>query len=159
MSNYISATLSPEDQQRALELFAELRKLFPFGIKLTTKDKRGMPMLDDGRRPFVEKSLAHGTSEPRIVPPYTDLKELSADLELYKSMATIENEALSLAEMISDTRMAAGSDDYVASLSIYQSAKGAVKMGVPGTQVIVDNLSKLFETQGKTAQSEAKVKV
>ena len=150
MSNYISANLSPDDQKRALELIAELRKIFSFGIKLNNSTKRGMPMLDDGRRPFAAKALQYGGSEPKIVAPYTDLKELKVDLDLYDALGPVEMEALSFTEMISDTRMAAGSDAYVTALAIYKSAKGALKSGVPGTQSIVDELSKLFEYQGKS---------
>jgi len=58
---------------------------------------------------------------------------------------------MSLAEMMNDTRTAAGSDAYQASLSIYSSAKAAAKQGVPGTQTIVDEMGKLFESQGKSA--------
>ena len=64
-----------------------------------------------------------------------------------------------IAEMVSDTRMAAGSDAYQAALSIYGSAKSAAKQGVPGTQTIVDEMGKLFDGQrnnAKTGEATAK---
>lgn len=145
MSNYISATLSAEDQQKILTHLAEIRKILNSNINLTAAQKKSMPMLSDGRRPFAEKSLNYATNDPRIVPPYADLDELKRDLVLYDMIGPVEMEAASLSEMISNIRMAAGSDAYVASLSIYNSAKGAAKLGLPGTKAIVDELSKLFE--------------
>lgn len=153
MSNYVSATLSAEDQKKVMDHFAEIRKIISFGVTLNANQKKSMPMLDDGRRPFAEKSLTYGTNEPRIVPPYTDLPELKKDLALYDAVGPIEMEANSVAELISNVRMAAGSDAYVAALSIYSSAKGAAKNGVAGTKAIVDDLSKLFDFQGKTTKA------
>jgi hypothetical protein len=148
MSNFISATLSEADQKRALELIAELKKLFGFGIKLSSEQKKTMTKVDDVRLPFVEKGIQFGKQEPKIVPPFTDLEEYSRDLELYKSLQSIDRELTSLAEMVTDTRTAAGTDAFQAALSIYNSAKGAVKMGIPGTQSMVDQMSKLFSNQG-----------
>ncbi|MBK8807016.1 MAG: hypothetical protein IPO21_10355 [Bacteroidales bacterium] len=102
----------------------------------------------------MKKSLQFGKQEPSIVPPYTDFEELKKDVELYKNLKQIEFEISALAEMISDTRTAAGSDAYVASLSIYNSAKGAVKMGVPGSESIARELKRHFEMKPATETNE-----
>lgn len=151
MSDYISASFSSEDEQKALALIAELKALLPFGIKLSAEERMSMPKLDDGRLPFVEKGLNFGQQQPMIVPPFTPLEELSKDLKLFSSLRRVALELNSLSEMVNDTRTAAGSDAYQAALTIYNSAKGAAKMGVPGTQTFVDELGKLFiaQSQGK----------
>jgi hypothetical protein len=93
------------------------------------------------------------------VPPYTDLAELKKDLDFVKATRRVGNELQSLFEMVTDTRTAAGSDAYQATLSIYNSAKSAVKQGVPGTQAIVDEMGKLFDGQGTTSkQNESTTK-
>lgn len=148
MSNYISATLSEENQKRAMEVIAELKNLFGFCIKLSPDQRVTLPKVDDVRLPFVEKGIEFGKQEPKIVPPYTNLDEFSKDLKLFRDLSTIERELSSLAEMVMDTHMAAGSDAYQASLSIYQSAKGASKMGIPETQSIEDQMKILFDGQG-----------
>lgn len=145
MSDYISAVLTEENRKKVLAHSAEIKNLVAFGIKLSTKEKKLMNKMEDGRLPFVEKSLSLGQKQAAIVPPYTNINELNSDLELFKSLKEIEYELNSLVEIISDTRTAAGADAYNAALSIYKSAKGAAKMGVPGTQSIVDELSILFE--------------
>ncbi len=159
MPNLVSAELSDENRKRALELIAELKSLFPFGVTISNEEKKTMPKMDDGRQPFVEKALMYGKQEPSIVPPYVDINELSKDFVLNKSMSEIEKAINSLAELISDTRVVAGSEAYVAALSIYNSAKGASKSGISGARTIVDDLKKLFENQGRKESAAASAEV
>lgn len=149
MSNYISASLSAEDQQIILDCIATIKSKLGFCVKLSDDEKVRLPKLSDGRVPFVQKSLNYGNSTPKIVAPYSDLDELSKDVDFFEVMGPVENGLVSLTEMVVDSRMAAGADAYTAALSIYRSAQGAAKAGVPGTQSIVDDLKKLFEGQGK----------
>jgi len=157
MANLISATFTEENERQAMELLAQLKALFPFGIKLSADQKKRLPKLDDVRIPFAEKWLFYGEQQPLIVPPFTNLGEYKVDLEFVKATRRVGAELASIAEMVSDTRMAAGADAYQASLSIYGSAKSAAKQGVPGTQTIVDEMGKLFDGQGNKAP-EAKAK-
>lgn len=159
MANLISATFTEQNERQAMELLAQLKALFPFGIKLSADQKRRIPKLDDVRIPFAEKGLFYGEQQPLIVPPFTSLGEYKVDLEFVKATRRVGAELASIAEMVSDTRMAAGADAYQASLSIYGSAKSAAKQGVPGTQTIVDEMGKLFEGQrnnAKTGEATAK---
>ena len=125
----------------------EVEKIIWFGIKLSPEVRKTMPRVDDGRLPFVEKCLQYGKQEPRIVPPFTDMVELAKDVELYKALMQIERRLNSLSEMVSDTSTAAGCDAYIASLSIYKSAKGAVKVGVTGSESIANDLKTQFESK------------
>ena len=151
MSNLISATFTEQDEKEVMDLLAQIKAKFPFGIKLTSDQRKKLPKLDDGRIPFADKGIFYGEQQPLIVPPYTDMAELKKDLAFVKATRRVGAELLSLTEMVTDTRMAAGSDTYQAALSIYNSAKGAAKQGVPGTQTIVDEMGKLFEGQGNFA--------
>ena len=157
MADLISATFSPEDEKEVMELLAQLRAKFPFGIKLSADQKKHLPKMDDARIPFVEKGLFYGEQQPLVVPPYTNLGECKLDLEFFKATRRVGAELASIAEMVSDTRMAASIDAFQVGLSIYGSAKSAAKQGVPGTQSIVDDMGKLFEGQGNKAP-EAKAK-
>ena len=152
MSNLISAAFSEEDEKEVMELLAKLKAKFPFGIKLSPDDRKRLPKLDDARIPFADKGVSFGEQQPMVVPPYTDLDELKKDLNFVKATRRVGAEVASFAEMVTDTRMAAGSDAYQAALSIYNSAKAAAKQGVPGTQTIVDEMGKLFEGQGFTSK-------
>jgi len=158
MSNYISASLPAEDKAKALDLIAQLKTIFSNGIKLSNEQKKSLPKLDDVRLPFTEKGLVYGGKQPMIVPPYTDLAEYNKDLTFYKDTSEIASELESLVEIVIDSRMAAGADAYTAALSIYNSAKNASKMGVPGTQAIVDDLRKLFESKNTTSTTSTTTK-
>ena len=108
--------------------------------------------MDDSRSPFVGKCLQYALAEPNIVPPYVNLDELRSDLELFNNLQNIACEINRIADMISDTRIAAGTDAYVAALSVYNSVKQASKMNVPGTKPIFDDLKKLFEVKPAPAE-------
>jgi hypothetical protein len=148
MSDLVSATFTSDDEKEVMDLIARIKAKFSFCIKLTTEHRKRLTKIDDGRLPFVEKGVDFGEKQPNIVPPYTDMNELRKDLAFVKATRRVKSELESLAELVSDTRTAAGSDAFQAALSIYNSAKSAVKQGVPGTQTIVDEMGKLFTKQG-----------
>jgi hypothetical protein len=126
----------------------------PFLLKLDPSVKKTMPALDDSHAPFVAKCLQYAQKDAKIVPPYVDLAELNKDFTLFTNLQNIAREINRLADMVNDTRIAAGSDAYVAALSIYNSVKQAAKMNVPGTKAIVDDLKKAFEGQGSAKTQE-----
>ncbi|HEY6913481.1 MAG TPA: hypothetical protein VI413_02305 [Paludibacter sp.] len=153
MANLISATFTEENEKKAMELLAQLKELFPFGIKLSAIERKRLAGLDDARIPFADKGLFYGGQQPLVVPPFIDLAEYKKDLEFVKATSRVGAELMSFAEMVNDTRVAAGSDAYQAALSIYSSSKAAAKQGVPGTQTIVDEMGKLFDGQRNNAKS------
>lgn len=159
MSNLISAAFTEENEKKAMELLAQLKALFPFGIKLSVDESKHLSKLDDARIPFADKGLFYGEQQPMVVPPFTNLAEYKKDMDFFKATRRVGAELLSLTEMVTDSRTAAGSDAYQAALSIYNSAKGAAKQGIPGTQTIVDEMGKLFEGQRSNSKpSEVTVK-
>ncbi|BDX37960.1 hypothetical protein CYCD_13150 [Tenuifilaceae bacterium CYCD] len=145
MSDYISAEIAQEVVNQIMNDFADIQAKMPFIINLSPSVKKTMPKLEDSRSPFVSKCIYYARNEPKILPPFTDLDELERDINLFNNLQNIAKEVNRLADMINDTRIAAGSDAYVAALSIYNSAKQAAKMNIPGTKPIVDDLKKAFE--------------
>ena len=146
MSDYISAELKQEVIDTVTADLADIQSKMPFILKLSPAVKKSLPKLEDSRTPFVSKCLFYARKEPKILPPFTDLDELERDLKLFNNLQNITKEIDRLADMINDTRIAAGSDAYSAALTIYNSAKQAAKMNVPGTKAIVDDLKTAFET-------------
>jgi hypothetical protein len=159
MSDYISGSISNENKAKALSLIDELNKTLPLTINLNKDDKAAMPKMDDGRLPFVEKSLQYGQQNPKIAPAYIDINELNNDLNLFKDYQEIEKRLTVLLETVQNVRVAAGTDAYTTALIIYRAAQGAAKDGIPGTKAIVDDLKKMFESQGnKTANPTSTAK-
>lgn len=158
MSNYINAEIDLATITEVLGHLTAIKTKIPFLLKLETNTKKSLVSMDDSRSPFVAKCLQYGLAEPNIVPPYIDLEELKSDLDLFNNLQSIAREINRLADMVNDTRIAAGTDAYVSALSLYNSVKQASKMNVPGTKPVFDDLKKLFDGQGVTAeQATAKV--
>ncbi len=155
MSNYISAEIDSETITEVLGHLTAIKTKIPFLLKLETNTKKSLASMDDNRAPFVAKCLHYGLSEPNVVPPYVDLNELKRDLDLFNNLQSIAREINRLADMVNDTRIAAGTDAYVASLSLYNSVKQASKMNVPGTKAIFDDLKKAFEVKPAPAVAAA----
>ncbi|MGE0079509.1 MAG: hypothetical protein AB7S48_16730 [Bacteroidales bacterium] len=145
MSDYISAEITQEVIDQITTDIADIQAKLPFAIKLSSAVKKAMPKLEDARSPFVSKCLFYGRKESKIIPPYTNLDELERDLKLFNNLQNIAKEINRLADIVNDTRIAAGSDAYSAALTIYNSAKQAAKMNIPGTKAIVDDLKTSFE--------------
>ncbi len=112
-------------------------------------------MMDDGRKPFVEKCISLATRNPMLDPGSGLLEAAPKDYEVYSFLATVENELLQLLEMVHDTKQLAGSEAYEVARFIYLKAKMNVKMNVPGSQAIVDELSKLFKQSSSDAAKPA----
>ena len=145
MSDYISAEITQEVIDQIAADLADIQAKLPFAVKLSPAAKKAMPKLEDARSPFVSKCIFYARKEPKIIPPFTNLDELERDLKLFNNLQDIAKEVNRLADIVNDTRIAAGSDAYSAALTIYNSAKQAAKMNIPGTKAIVDDLKTSFE--------------
>jgi len=150
MKGLISAELTNAVVTEILGHINAIKALMPWLLGLTTDERKTIPKMDDGRFPFVQKSITYGEQRSEILPPYVDIPELKLDLELFKQLEEVTRSVVQLAEMVSDTRMAAGSDAYVVALQIYNTVKMAAAAKIPGTDVIVKDLAKLFAHQSKT---------
>jgi hypothetical protein len=69
-------------------------------------------------------------------------------LPFFSALSPVEIEILQLAEIIITARIAAGADAFETARNIYNTAQRLAKQGVPGIQIIYDDLKVLFEGQG-----------
>ena len=154
MKGLISAELTNENVNEILTHVNAVKDLMPWLLGLTKGERQTLPKMDDARFPFVQKSIAYGAQRSEILQPYVDIHELKKDLDLFKQLEEITRIIGQLAEMVSDTRMAAGSDAYIAALQVYNTAKMAAASKIPGTDAIVKDLAKLFSNQGQHKPDE-----
>lgn len=148
MNNKVDYNLDQGSRDSILQTIQSLKSMMPFLIKLADADRVSMQMIDDGRKPFVEKCIDFGSRSPELDPGPGFLPAAMNDLTLFGGLATIENQLLQLLEMVHDTRQAAGSEAYEVARYIYMKAKMNVKIGIPGSQAIVDELGKLYKQAG-----------
>ena len=140
----ISAEVSNETVEQAVEGIDGLKQLLPFIINLTAKEKMRIPIMGDKSIPFVDKAYEVAIRNPELFPDVLDVEELSRDLALTKQLKRILDVLKPFTEMVSDTYYAAGSEAFGAALAVYQIAKVGVKLGKPGCDSIVAELSKRF---------------
>lgn len=145
MENRIDVTLMDESKNQILQGITALRGQMPFLIKISEDEKKSIQQMDDGRRPFTEKSQDIASRNPAINPGDAILLNAKRDFVLYCGLAVIENELAQLLEMVRDTKQLAGAETYEVSRFIYMKAKMALKMKEPGMQAIVDELGKLYK--------------
>lgn len=152
MNNLIDVNLSIEAKASVLQAISAAKLAMPFLIKLSDSERKSLQPIDDGRKPFVEKSIDFASRNSNLDPGSGLLQAAPNDVSLYSFLAIAENELSQLLEMVRDTKQAAGSEAYDVARFVYMKAKMNVKMGIPGSQAIVDELSKLYKQNGSTAK-------
>ncbi len=148
MKNLINAVLPDEKRNEFLQTLLILRGMLPFLIKLSKDERAGMQMMEDGRKPFVQKAFDFADNEPEASPGAALVADARKDLDLFQGLEMLELELSRLTEMVHDTRQLAGAEAYKVALIIKKKAMLANVMGVPGMQTIVDELAKLFKMSG-----------
>ena len=151
MLDQITAELSEQDLGDVLQAIATIRQKLPFLVLLSPGDKKATAMLDEGRAPFALKAVDYASREVAVSPNPQLLVEAKKDLDVYNKLQTVERELSRLNEMVSDTRMLAGAELYQFARVAYKMSKIAASLNVPGTKSIVDDLGRLYATQGKTS--------
>ena len=148
MNNIVDYNLDQGTRDSILQTIQSVKSMMPFLVKLADADRASMQMIDDGRKPFVEKCIDFGSRNAELDPGSGFLQAATNDLALFGGLAAIENQLLQLLEMVHDTRQTAGSEAYEVARYIYMKAKMNVKMGIPGSQAVVDELGKLYKQAG-----------
>lgn len=147
MNNRIDSEIVPADLSSIRQDIAAIKTLLPFLIKLGDNERKSMALMDDARRPFVEKCFELGEGNAMIDPGPGLIDAGKKDLALFITLTSLRNEFEQLLEMITDTRQLAGAEAFETARFIYMKAQMAVKMKQPGSQSIVDELGKLFKQQ------------
>jgi len=156
MKNFISITVPDEDKSLVLKAVGDIKFTMPFLTKLSNSARGNLQMMNDGRKPFVEKCLDYASRNSNLRPEENIVTEGDKDIKLFSFLQSVENELSQILEMVRDTRQLAGSEAYDAGLKIYRKAKYNESNDVPGSKAIVEELGKLFK-QGGSDNTEPKV--
>ena len=156
MNNKLNFILTPENKETVLQAVRVAKTGMPFLIKLSKDDRKALQKMDDGRKPFVQKGVEFATGNKDLDPGSGLLEAAPNDVELYSFLALLENELRQMLEMVVDTKILAGSEAYDVGRFIYMKSKMNVAMGIPGSQAIVDELSKLYKQNGITKKVKVK---
>ncbi|MBS3769325.1 MAG: hypothetical protein KGY70_14470 [Bacteroidales bacterium] len=116
----------------------------PFLIDMTPEERQSRSVMNSARKPFVEKTIAYGEKDPRIVPNYVDIEEMKKSMKLYEQLVALGAEFKRVGEGLSDTAAAIGENLWTGGLSIYDSSKTASRNGVPGIDSVLNDLKAFF---------------
>lgn len=126
-------------------------------VKLSKAERDALLKIDDGRKPFVEKSIELATRNTELDPGLGLLAAAPNDVSLYSFLFTLEYDLNQLLESVRDTKQLAGAEAFKVARLVYDKAKMNVKLGIPGSQATVDELGKLFK-QKTPSMKAAEVK-
>ena len=144
MENSFDVVLTPENKKSVFQEIMNARTGMPYLIKLSDDDRKSLPKMDDGCKQFVQKSFEFASKNEALDPGSNLLKSGPIDMDLYSFLASVETQLRELLEMVKDTKQVAGSEAYEIARFIYMKAKMNVKLNIPGSQAIADDLGKLF---------------
>lgn len=157
MKNNFSFDLSDEGLQRIWGKVKGIQDELSFLINMTPEERRSRSVMNSARKPFVEKAIAYGEKDPRIVPNYVSIEEMKKNMKLYEQLMELGAEFKRVGEGLSDTAAALGENLWTGGLSIYDSSKTASRNGVPGIDTILNDLKAFFtwDRSKDTAEPEA----
>lgn len=144
MEKKISIDLSDDRLQKVWDKVNGIKQEMPFLIDMSPQERRTRSVMNSARKPFVEKTIAYGEKDPRIVPNYVNIDEMKKNMKLYKQLEELGAEIKRIGEMLSDTGAAIGESLWTGGLSIYDSSKMASRNGVPGIDSVVNDLKAFF---------------
>jgi hypothetical protein len=140
----INATVTNVQRDTVFTSISKIEGQLNFLINLTAQERQALPKMGNSSQSFVSKALEIASNNPQFLPPYVNLPALKVDYELAVRLQEIEIQLASLLEKVADTHLAAGSEAYVASLTIYNSLKAASKGNIPGAKALAAELAERF---------------
>ena len=147
--NLISAVLPAADKTAIQTAIQTITSKLPFLISLTNEERKGNLKLGNKTGVFMLKALDYAKNNPGLVPPYTDIVEVSKDLTLYNDLTNILEWLVPLVQKIEDTQMEAGTEAYSGILPFYSSTKLASQKDVPGARAIYEDMQERFPGRKK----------
>jgi len=154
MKNQISVEMSDDRLKRIWDNLKGIKDEMPFLIDMTPEERRSRSVMNSARKPFVEKTIAYGEKDPRIVPNYVDIEEMKKSMKLYEQLVELGAEFKRVGEGLSDTAAAIGENLWTGGLSIYDSSKTASRNGVPGIDSVLNDLKSFFAWDRSKEEAE-----
>jgi len=124
-------------------------------VIMTAEERASVLKVGDKSFTCVNKAFGYTKTNPEFVPSYLNVADFEIDLndaDGHPSIVALINQ---LYNYFDDTKLAARSEAYAASLYYYGSVQQAASVNLPGAKAIYDDLKQYFP--GRTSNtSEAK---
>jgi hypothetical protein len=126
-TNKISAVLSDADKASILNFIQLIKKLLPFLLALTEKERKDFRKMGPKSVDYVNLNLQGAQNFPDTLPGNFDTDEFGNDVSLVNQLLAIQIPLASLLEGVNDTLLAAGSDSMMEADIVYGYLKAAAK--------------------------------
>lgn len=149
-NNRINIVMTPTEVTDVKNAINTINTTIGFSVSLTTEERSSLPKINVANKAFTEDAINALANNSSLFPSYLDVTQMQNDFKLYTQLdelATILRQTL---ERIEDTRILAGSEAYVAALSVYKLVSAASSAGVQGTDTIYEQLRERFNISTST---------
>ena len=145
-NNRIDTVMTPAQIADVKNAITAINTAISFSVSLTAEERMTLPKISVANKSFTEDAINALDNNAAIFPAYLNVGQMQNDLKLYQQLdelATILRQTL---ERIEDTRILAGSEAYVAALTVYKIVGAAAKAGIEGSETIYEQLRERFTT-------------
>ena len=153
--NEVSAVMEHEITEKVVKMLDEIISLIPVLVSLSVKQRMKCHKMGDRSVAFVRNAYSEAKENPDLLPSFIDIAEMKKDIDYDTELAYIESKVKELADLLSDTRLKAGSEAMNAAVSIYNFIKQASNNNVAGARSAYETLKPRFEV---TRQSKKEPK-
>lgn len=126
----VTGTLSDADRQAIQTAVQTALTKFTCGVRLTVEQRSKLPKAADANIGIINDALAVATGAPDILPRNFDEAGFQARVALMNTVLQLVGLEGQLHQMLLDTLMALGSDNYTDSLVVYRAAETSKPAGL-----------------------------
>jgi len=127
----------------------------PYSVVLTADERASVLKVGDKKFTCVNKAFAYTKTNPEFVPSYLNVADFDIDMKDADGHPEIVALINQLFNYFDDTKLAARSEAYSASLYYYGNVQQAASVNLPGAKAIYDDLKQYFPGRSSKA-AEAK---
>jgi hypothetical protein len=126
----------------------------PYSVVMTADERASALRVGDKTFTFITKVFAYTKTNPEFIPNYLNIGELNVDFQDAGGHVDVVSLINQLYNYFDDTKLAARSEAYSASLYYYGNVQQAASVNLPGAKAIYDDLKQYFPRTGKPAEAK-----
>ena len=141
------------DQVR-LKIEEAIQLVKPYSVVMTADERASMLKVGDKKFTCVSKTFDYTKTNPEFIPSFLNVSDFEIDMkdaDGHPDIVTLINQ---LFNYFDDTKLAARSEAYSASLYYYGNVQQAASVNLPGAKAIYDDLKQYFSKASKASEEK-----
>ena len=152
-NNRIDTVMTPTQVTDVKNAITAINAAINFSVSLTAEERMTLPKISVANKSFTEDAINALDNNAAIFPAYLNVGQMQNDLKLYQQLDEMAIMLRQTLERIEDTRILAGSEAYVAALTVYKIVGAAAKAGIEGSETIYEQLRERFTVSTNTSST------